>query len=266
MEYLIERKKLSENIHVLTLKQKWEGNLLLLEGINDILLIDSGYRSTKEELKRYLNQEYKKAVKIIINTHHHGDHVGGNSILSAEHGELYIHKNAEINCPGGIKINKVDADTTTFFDDFEISLYPRGGGHSITDMIIGVDKNHILHLGDLLLSESFPLIGNKKQNDVKKLQKDLNFALDLCDDDTIIVPGHGKILNKAELIQYITMVEQTKQIVAKEIMNGVELKSIKCNNILREFECWSGNISFITKETWINDIFWSYYIENNQSV
>lgn len=199
-----------------------------------------------------------KDVSIIINSHLHGDHTGGNKAFGKGlkiigHLECKDELTSE-----GFEIITIDEEYTFDFSGNKVICIPFPGGHSQCDIIVYVPDLKIAYLGDLYLSESFPLViiglGSKAQTVVKNLEA----ILRMLPQDTRLFSGHGKETNMSDLKDYISMLKITIDLVRAEMNAGKNLQEIKESDVLTDFEQWGKFFPFITKESWIGQIYASY--------
>lgn len=251
--------KLSDNIFKLDIQHGWGANVLVLSGDDGILLVDSGYRQTSDDLQHELNKISDAPVKYIINSHSHGDHIGGNRLLD-KGGSVIAHQKAVESLSQLRHVIGVKDKYSIGFNNEKIMIQTAEGGHSSTDVIIHFTDSNIVFLGDMYLSECFPLIGSGREN-VPTLIKRLKEVSEMINNEAIIISGHGRDSSLDDLRVYIGMVEETTNIVVNEMKKGKSLKQIKREDVLHDWREWSGNISFITKESWITDIYESYIKE-----
>ena len=241
---------LKETIH-------WTANIIAVTSDNGILLMDTGFKGASSDLLdaiAYLGNE----VKIVINTHPHGDHIGGNETLG-EGFEIIAHKNSIDEIPTrGNRITAIDQKYSFNFSNKEVVCIPSAYGHSQGDIVIHVPDIKIVFLGDLYLSESFPLLRYGQSAKVQIAIKNLKEVMEILPEDTRIFSGHGKETSMSDLAAYIVMLENTKDIVKTAMDQGMTLEEMKDADILKDYGQWGKFFSFVTKETWIEDIYNSY--------
>jgi len=253
----IEVTQLSENLFRLKYNFGWSANVLALIGNDGILLVDSGYSAVKNFLKLKLNEIAKLPINCIINTHAHGDHMGGNSLLSSK-GCLILHMNAVERIYQHQKVIAIKDEYSFTFNDENINVRAFPYGHSNTDVVVHLQNNNVIHTGDLYLAEAFPIIGSAKDTKAQTLLRHLIEIRNTYPQNTSIVSGHGRDTNMQDLDNYIDMIKETMRIVIREIDAGKSLHNIISENPLRKFEKWSGKIEFITTASWIDNIYKSY--------
>jgi glyoxylase-like metal-dependent hydrolase (beta-lactamase superfamily II) len=253
----VEITNLDNNLFLLKETTWFTANILAITGEDGILLMDTGLKDVSDDLADAI-QFLGKDVSIIINSHHHPDHIGGNEAFGTGL-KIIGHKECKDKLPSeGFEIIAIDEEYTFDFSSHEVICIPFPGGHSQCDMIVYIPDLKITYLGDLYLSESFPLViievGSKAQTVVDNLKE----ILDIVSEDTRLFAGHGKETTTADLEEYIKMLETTIDIVRAEMNSGNSLEEIMDADLLKDFGQWGKFFDFITKETWIEQIYLSY--------
>lgn len=188
----------------------------------------------------------------MIASHDHGDHIGLNKLVD-EQSILFIHQNGKIKL-NHKEIIRIDKKKTISFNEI-IKLYPIDGGHSSSDMLAYFPESKVAYLGDIYLSESFPLIGVSTGNKANLLAAILKNIYKLLPEDTKLVPGHGKITDMKYLMNYIDMLEATIRLVVDEKRKLKSISNIQQMDILKDFSEWGKYFEFVTKNSWIEDIY-----------
>lgn len=257
IEHSCEIVEYSPNVSKLALHYGWGANILVVEANESLLLIDSGYKKTAGFLGKQLSERCNKPVEMIINTHFHGDHIGGNSLIE-KGGRMIIHENIKQR---EFYYSGYDTIKDLFCLDFgeeRIEIIPMPYGHSTTDILVWLKKSNVIHAGDLYLSESFPITGSHESLSVYNLLDNLQQLCNMVNLNTVIVSGHGKDTGKKELEQYIAMVESTIKLVEDKIEKGWAKRNIQKADVLRSYDKWGTSIQFITKNSWIENIYRNY--------
>lgn len=252
----VEVHKLGDKLFLLKETTRFTVNILALEGKDGILLMDTGFGDVSDDLSDAVNFLDKK-VSVIINSHNHGDHSGGNTAFGKG-----IKIVGHAACMDGYRSEgnnfvPIEDKFSLEFSGMELVCIPFPGGHSECDIIVHVPALKMAYLGDLYLSESFPLVvigvGSKAQTVVKNLKE----IYALLPDDTRIFSGHGRETNKPELAAYIRMLEETIGLVRTEMKTGKSLDEIKDSKPLGAYQQWGKFFPFISSESWITQIYQS---------
>lgn len=251
----------NNSLYKLSIEYGWGANILVSTGKDGILLVDTGYRSTAIHLLRAIRQISNDKIMCIINSHYHGDHIGGNCLLN-EDGIIYVHgKSTAKNLVNNRELIVLWDQKEIEFNNRKVCMYAMPGGHSVTDIVIHFPEAKILYLGDIYLSESFPTVKSNLQIKVQNLIYILKKILKTFPEDTLLVSGHGKDSSMSSLAAYLKMIEETIKIVTSHMKQKKNLLQIKKEDVLKDYGKWGQSIEFINKESWISDIYLSYMFE-----
>ncbi len=179
------------------------GNVGVYVTDEGVILIDDKFEQHHDEILANIKKVTDKPVRYVINTHHHGDHTGGNAKFQAENVEILLHANARKNmvegkAPGIPRIAFADS-AQVVLGGKEVWARHFGRGHTNGDSVVFFPARRVIHTGDLMAGTS-PLIDYSAGGSLADWTKTLDAVLKL-DFDTVI-PGHGAVTNKAGLQAY----------------------------------------------------------------
>lgn len=235
-EVTIKTHKLTKNIYML---EGQGGNIGVSIGSDGVFMIDSQFAPLTPKILEAIKKLSNKPIKFLANTHHHGDHTGGNENIS----KLNTHIIAHDNVYKHIKNNDKQSDTAlpiiTFND--KLNLYINGeqviifhvdNAHTDGDALLYFTESNVLHTGDTYFNGRYPYIDLNSGGTVSGYIKAVKSALILIDDNTIIIPGHGNLSNKKEYKFFLDMLETLRVSVLKEIATGKTEENVASNILL----------------------------------
>jgi len=256
--------KFSDHVYRVTLDYSLRPNIGVSAGPDGILSVDTGHQEVASELLSVINGIKEGDIKYIINTHPHGDHAGGNK--SCGPNALVIgYKNLEgmvskgVLSPGKGKIKggsgkAFDSYYSMNFNGEEIRIIPSPGAHSDSDLIIYFTGSGVIHMGDLLLTQSFPAVGPN----VEKYLEILDMVVDIFPEDTKFIGGHGRDYTMAEVKDYRSMLLDTINIVREGMKSGKSIEDMIKEDVLKDYKSWGVFLEFLNTDTWIKSIYQSY--------
>jgi glyoxylase-like metal-dependent hydrolase (beta-lactamase superfamily II) len=236
-----------------------------------MLLIDTGERQVAERMKSAVYELNESGPKYVINTHLHLDHIGGNSIVG-EGATIIDYTNLEqrvsegLLSPGkgplrGRTGRAFDTYYSMRFNGEEIRLIPAAGAHSNSDILIHFTDSGIVHMGALLVSDSFPGIGGQ----LKRYLEILDTTIDVFPTDTTFLAGHGREQNLDQLRKYRKTLQEAIDAVVSHIKAGKSVEQMQQENVLEEWE-WLGQwLSFLDTNYWIRAVYNSGIAEQEGS-
>ena len=256
---------LSTNVNRIVFPDGDRSNIGVSVGKDGFLLIDTGSRRRAEtKLKETLTKLGEGEIKYIVNSHLHADHVACNSIGGESTTSISFQNLKELVAKGIMKrAEKMkEGNTTMTFDiqyclDFngeEIRLIPCAGIHTDADMIIYLTHSCVVHMGDLLISESFPSVGEK----VAEYMEFLENILSKFPADTKFISGHGKDSSLEDVKNYQRMLLSTIEIVRTHMKAGKSVEQMRREKVLKDYDSWSTFIPFLNTDYWIQAVYDSY--------
>lgn len=241
MIYLIKRIILSSFLIATTLTGTYAQDSLSIEQVKDglyaifgsggnvgvrltsegVILIDDKFPRNFDEIQRLVGTVSDLPVKYVINTHHHGDHSGGN-VGYIDIAEILIHQNARDNMIRGNQ----DApprlvftdETAIYLGGVEVRAFYMGRGHTNGDVVVYFPDLKTVHGGDLLHGIS-PFIDYGNGGSSRGWVGTVNKLLTL-DFDTAI-PGHGGIMDRADVVSFRNQMEAVRTRMADLIRAGM---------------------------------------------
>ena len=257
---------LANNISRITFFYIQPTNIIVCAGSDGILLIDTGFRRTTKKLKSTIKKLVKRKIKYIINTHQHMDHIGGNTI-AGDKVKIIDYANLKQMVSEGVlkkgksslkgKSNKTFATYyTMYFNNHEIRIIPSPGAHTNEDLMIHILDSGLLHMGDLLISQSFPSLTRGAK--VLEYLEILDKVIDIFPADTKFIGGHGRDLTMKELRDYQKMLLSTIEIVKKGMKAGKSVEGMQKEKLLKDYESYNTFIPELNTDYWIRVIYRSY--------
>jgi glyoxylase-like metal-dependent hydrolase (beta-lactamase superfamily II) len=202
-----------------------------------------------------VNQIREGDIRYIINTHAHGDHAGGNKTCG-ENAVIIGYDDLEQRVSEGI-LKRGEEFHPFYALDFngeEIRIIPSPGAHSSKDLIIHFIQSGVVHMGDLLLTQSFPAVGPR----VKRYLEILEWTAKIFPQNTKFIGGHGRDYTMADVKDYRKMLEETIKIVRKEMAAGKSVEDMKKEDVLKDYKSWGVFLDFLDADYWITAVHDSY--------
>ncbi len=232
------------------------GNVGLLVGEQHIVMIDDTMAPTAPALLAVADAAAGRSIDFVINTHVHGDHLGGNALLADTGAVIVAHDNirkrllADPSPAGGAAGLPVItfADGMTFHvNDYEAHVAHVERAHTDGDAIIHFKNANVIHAGDMMFNGMFPFIDLDRGGTVDGYIAGAKKIYGIADDDTRIIAGHGPLATKADLGVFIEMLVDARARVQALVLAGKSEDQIVAENPLASYhDEWSWN--FITTE------------------
>jgi len=178
------------------------GTILFSSTKEGMVVIDAQFPEQSQHLIDELKKQYSKPFKLLINTHHHGDHSSGNISFKGIVDHVLAHENSKTNQQQSAVKNKTEdkqlyPDQTysdvwcQSFGKENICLHYFGAGHTNGDSLVQLEKANIVHLGDLLFNRRHPFVDRSAGANMQSWITVLDKALGKFNSKTTYVFGHA---------------------------------------------------------------------------
>jgi len=237
------------------------GNIGVSAGEDGILIIDDQYAPLADRIRAALADLGSDSPKFILNTHFHGDHTGSNASFGAT-GIIVAHENVRgrllgINSePVALPVVTFDDDVTIHFNGEDITLIHMPAGHTDTDSVVMFADSNVIHMGDHFFNGAFPFIDLANGGTVQGYLFNLEKALSWIADDTQVIPGHGALASKADLLTFYEVVKDTSTDIRVKKSLGMSKDEIVAEGLDSSLESWGAG--FISEQRWIETVYDSY--------
>lgn len=178
------------------------GTIAFLLSKSGMVVVDSQFPDQSKHLIDALKKKSESPFKLLINTHHHGDHSGGNISFKGMVENVVAHENSLTNQMASAKQNKSEdkqlyPDLTYSYmwgrniDDERIRLHYFGAAHTNGDSFVHFEHANIVHCGDLVFNRRHPFVDRTAGANMKNWMEVLDQGLNQFDSKTKYVFGHA---------------------------------------------------------------------------
>lgn len=247
----IKTHAVTSNIYML---QGFGGNIGVLIGDDGAFVIDDQLAPLSDKIKAAISALTDGPAEFLVNTHHHFDHTGGNAAFGA-HTHIVAHDNVRARLAGGEEPAPAEAlpvitfsDRATFYrSGMKIELFHLSKAHTDGDTVVYFPDANVIHTGDLLFSGMYPFVDLNGGGDYDGYIDAMQAIVDLIDEDTKVIPGHGPLSSQSDLEDSIAMMKKVRKKIQKLIDKGLDEDAVVAAAPTADFdEDW--NWEFINGE------------------
>ncbi|HKA46432.1 MAG TPA: MBL fold metallo-hydrolase [Burkholderiales bacterium] len=246
----IKSTKVAEGVYML---EGEGGNIGVSVGDDGVFLIDDQFAPLTQKIVDAVKAITDKPVRFLINTHYHGDHTGGNENLGKAGVVIIAHDNVykRLAAGGVIKLLKQNNppapraalpivtfnDTATMhYNGDEVTAHKIPPAHTDGDVFVQFKKANVVHAGDVFAAYRYPFIDVESGGSVKGIIRAMDILLKMLDDNTKVIPGHGPLSTRKDVLEYRKMMTTVGGRVEKLVAAGKTLEQVVAAKPLREFD------------------------------
>ena len=273
----IQTLKVRDNIYMLVGQG---GNITVQTGNDGILIIDTQYAELSGRILTAIRELSDGPIRHIINTHHHGDHVGGNANLKAagftpvggnvggdlgdagEGARILAHENVLLNMAQDSDVDPEVWPTLTYFtekkdfwfNDEGVRVLHQPNAHTNGDSIVFFRKSDVITTGDAYITSFYPFIDMSVGGTINGFIDAANAIIDLIipvygqDGGTLVIPGHGRLSDIGDVINWREMLTIVRDRIRDMKGRGMTLEEVLAARPTRDYDPrWAGERIFSTE-------------------
>jgi glyoxylase-like metal-dependent hydrolase (beta-lactamase superfamily II) len=251
----INVQKLRDNISVL---EGSGGNIAVLTGPDGKLLVDAGITASRPAITEALDGLSSEPVKHLINTHWHFDHTDGNEWLHSVGAQILAHENTRKHLAtttrvdawnftfppapaGALPAKVITKERTLHINGMKLALKYYGPAHTDSDISVEFVDADVLHTGDTWWNGYFPFIDYNTGGNITGAIRAAEANIARVTDKTIIIPGHGPVGDKTQLIEFRDMLVTVHEKVAALKKEGKTLEEVVAAKPTADYDAkWGG--------------------------
>ncbi len=243
------------------------GNIGVSVGSDGILIVDDQFAPLADKIKAALAKLGGDKPRFILNTHWHGDHVGGNPHFGRV-GTIIAHTNVRNRLAikqelfgktveplpkEGLPVVTFDDSLAIHFNDEEIRVWHLPNGHTDGDCVVLFTKSNVVHMGDHMFAGAFPFVDLDHGGNVEGMARNIAKVISQLPPNVKIIPGHGPLSTLDDLKTFHRMMLETTDIVKSRIAAGKLLEQIKSEGVPDPWKSWGAG--FIKTDAWLETIY-----------
>ena len=198
------------------------GNIGVSYGPDGTLIVDDQFAPLVPKIQAAIAGLGATPVKFLVNTHWHFDHAGGNEPFGKAGAIIVAQDNVRTRLAAGgtvagnnstpapkeaLPIVTYDHGMTFHLNGDTIDVLHTGGGHTDGDSVVYWRKANVLHTGDMMMNGlGFPFVDLSSGGSALHLIVSLDQLIAMTDADTVVIPGHGALAKRADLIAWRGMI------------------------------------------------------------
>ena len=207
------------------------GNIGLSIGEDGVVMIDDQYAPLTDKILAAIRQLNEGEIRFVINTHVHGDHTGGNEnlgklgILILARDEVRVRLAAQSPAAALPVLTYSDA-ITIHLNGEEVYAFPVPPAHTDGDTFIHFVDSDVIHTGDVFRTTAFPVIDTNNGGTLDGSIQALGLLIGTAGPDTLILPGHGDVSSRMDVMGFRDMILDVRDQVAPMVESGMSYEEV----------------------------------------
>jgi cyclase len=268
------------------------GNVTVQMGKEGVLVVDTQYAPLSNKILAAIRTLSNGPIRYIINTHVHPDHVGGNETIrkagstiaggnvsfdiqdAAQGAQIIAHDNVlkRMSAPSGTQAPIPSAawptstftgdDKKLFFNDEGVHIIHQPAAHTDGDSLVFFRRSDVISTGDLFTTTNYPVIDLAAGGTINGIVNGLNKIIDLIipvygqEGGTLVIPGHGRLCNLGDVINYREMATIVRDRVQDLVNKGMTLDQVKAAKPTRDYDpIYGATTGFWTTDRFVEAVY-----------
>ena len=230
------------------------GRIGVLAGPDGIFMVDAQYGQLTDKVLAAIKQISPAPIRFMANTHVHIDHTGGNANFAKmgvtifareELREEMLHPPALANGNAAPARDPASLPVVTYgmgapvklhMDGEIVDLIPVRAAHTGGDTMIRFENTNAIMIGDFYRNYGYPFIDTNNGGTLKGALQALDVTMKLAGPDTKLIPGHGTIISRTDLVPYRDMILDVQAKVQTMIAQGKTLQEVLAAKVTAPYD------------------------------
>lgn len=256
--------KVTDKIYML---QGQGGNVGVLVGEDGTLIVDDQFAPLTKKLQTAIANISDHPTQFLVNTHWHYDHSDGNEnfgaagaiIVSQENSRTRMTEDQVLQMSGykqeaynhqGLPKITFEESMSFHYNGETVNVFHLGPAHTDGDAVIHFVESNVFHTGDVFVRYGLPFIDQPNGGNVEGMIAFVDAIAALADDDTKIIPGHGQVSSKEDLIAYRDMLQSMTDSIKQSMDKGMNLQQITDTKPFNQY-----SDGFVTRDAFVKIVF-----------
>jgi glyoxylase-like metal-dependent hydrolase (beta-lactamase superfamily II) len=265
------------------------GNSTVQVGDDGVLIVDTQFAELSGKILAAIRELSDGPIRYVVNTHAHPDHTGGNEPIAragatiaggnvsgtitdaGEGAAIVAHENALFTMTQQEPTPPFDAlPTQTFFTDRKdlyfngeaVLLVHQPDAHTSGDSLVHFRASDVIATGDIFVTTTYPFIDEANGGHIEGIIAGLNRVIEIAvpadkqEGGTLIVPGHGRLCDEADVVEYRDMLTIIRDRIGDMVEHGMSLRQVQAARPTRDYDGrYGADSGFWTTEQFVAAVY-----------
>jgi cyclase len=249
------------------------GRVAVLFGSDGVLMVDTEDPQLASKTLDTIRTFTSAPIKIVVNSHIHPDHTGGNAFFGKQGAVIFAQENLReemVNPPGNANRAPDPAGVPTatyqygspgtpavtiYMDGETVDFIPMMPSHTAGDTIVRFNKANVIYIEDFYRNFGYPFADQANGGSIKGMIEAVDLIQKLAGPDTTLIPGHGTLVTKKELLGYRAMLVDILAKAQKLRDEGKSLDEVLAANLTAPYDATTLGDTKQSKDRFITEVY-----------
>jgi cyclase len=256
------------------------GRAMVLFGPDGVLLVDTENRQVAEKTLKAIRSFTDAPLKVLVNTHIHSDHTGANAFFARQGALVFAQENLrnEMLRPpllasgqpaaapdiAGVPVATYSCNAaapgapavTLHMNGETVDLIPMMPSHTAGDTVVRFRKANAIYIEDFYRNFGYPFADQADGGSIKGMLEAVDLIQELAAPDTTLIPGHGTLVKKNDLVAYRAMLVDVLAKVTTLRDQGRSLKDVLAANLTEPYDKVTLGDTQQSKDRFITEVYY----------
>jgi glyoxylase-like metal-dependent hydrolase (beta-lactamase superfamily II) len=227
------------------------GRVMVLFGPDGVLMVDTEYGQLAEKTLAAIRSFTNAPIKVVVNSHIHGDHTGANGFFANQGALIYAQENLRKDMmqnpnanPAGIPDVTYEYDPakpgepaiTLYMNGETIDFIPMMPSHTSGDTVVRFRNANVIYIEDFYRNYGYPFAAQTSGGSIKGMIEAIDLFQRIAGPDTWLIPGHGTLVKREDLLPYRNMLVDILAKVTALRAQGKSLQEVLAANLTAPYD------------------------------
>src|SRR5579872_7178641 len=249
------------------------GRVAVLFGPDGVLMVDTEDAQLAEKTLDVIRTFTSAPIKIVVNSHIHPDHTGGDAFFGKQGAVIFAQENLRDEMihpvgnagrapdPAGVPTATYRYGTpgtpavTIHMNGETVDFIPMMPSHTAGDTIVRFNKANVIYIEDFYRNFGYPFADQANGGSIKGMLAAVDLIEEIAGPDTTLIPGQGTLIRKKDLLGYRAMIVDILAKVEKLRDQGKSLEDVLAANLTAPYDATTQGDTRQSKDRFITEVF-----------
>src|SRR5690242_19614416 len=244
------------------------GRVAVLFGPDGVLMVDTEDPQLASKTLDAIRTFTNAPIKIVVNSHIHPDHTGGNAFFAKQGAVIFAQENLRDEMLAGRAPDPAGVPTSTYrystpgvpavtihMNDETVDFIPMMPSHTAGDTIVRFNKANVIYIEDFYRNFGYPFADQANGGSIRGMIDAVDLIEKVAGPDTTLVPGHGTLVRKNDLLGYRAMLVDILGKVQKLRDEGKSLDEVLTANLTAPYDGTTLGDTKQSKDRFISEVY-----------